>query len=228
MDRKILRLALVIAVSLFVGTVFTGCNDGEDASEPYLLKKEDIRVSQPEGGFAVVVDQLLKVRVESESDEGISYLWLLDGSEIARTKDLEYMFEEVGEYELILRASQGEKHYDYLFAVTVTFDNIEPAPEGATAYITKVLDFVPAVGQFTNALPAYDEGDTQEVMNEKVLAAIGNNKKGMISLGGFGGYVVVGFDHTITNVISGYLAMLFILRPIQTLMHRREEVVSRE
>ena len=68
MDRKILRLALVIAVSLFVGTVFTGCNDGEDASEPYLLKKEDIRVSQPEGGFAVVVDQLLKVRVESESD----------------------------------------------------------------------------------------------------------------------------------------------------------------
>ena len=114
MDRKILRLALVIAVSLFVGTVFTGCNDGEDASEPYLLKKEDIRVSQPEGGFAVVVDQLLKVRVESESDEGISYLWLLDGSEIARTKDLEYMFEEVGEYELILRASQGENHYDYL------------------------------------------------------------------------------------------------------------------
>ena len=200
MDRKILRLALVIAVSLFVGTVFTGCNDGEDASEPYLLKKEDIRVSQPEGGFAVVVDQLLKVRVESESDEGISYLWLLDGSEIARTKDLEYMFEEVGEYELILRASQGENHYDYLFAVTVTFDNIEPAPEGATAYITKVLDFVPAVGQFTNALPTYDEGDTQEVMNEKVLAAIGNNKKGMISLGGFGGYVVVGFDHTITNV----------------------------
>ena len=61
MDRKILRLALVIAVSLFVGTVFTGCNDGEDASEPYLLKKEDIRVSQPEGGFAVVVDQRLKV-----------------------------------------------------------------------------------------------------------------------------------------------------------------------
>lgn len=40
MDRKILRLALVIAVSLFVGTVFTGCNDGEDASEPYLLKRK--------------------------------------------------------------------------------------------------------------------------------------------------------------------------------------------
>ena len=73
-------------------------------------------------------------------------------------------------------------------------------PEEPTAYITKVLDFVPAVGQFTNTLPVYEDGDTQETMNAKVLAAIGHNKRGMISLGGFGGYVVVGFDHTIQNV----------------------------
>ena len=55
------------------------------------------------------------------------------------------------------------------------------------AYITKVLDFMPAPGQFSNTLPAYAEGDDQEAMNQKVLNAIGNNKRGMISLGGFGG-----------------------------------------
>ena len=163
---------------LFWGTAFTGCSDEEDTPVAYQLKKEDIRVSQPEGGFAVVIDQLLKVQVESESDEGISYVWLLDGTEIAQTKSLEYMFEEVGEYELTLRVSQGESRFDYPFTVTVTFENIEPAPEGATAYVTKVFDFVPAVGQFTNTLPVYKEGDTQEAMNEKVLAAIGNKKKG--------------------------------------------------
>lgn len=76
---------------------------------------------------------------------------------------------------------------------------IPEKPEGATAYVTKVLDFMPAVGQFTNSLPKYEEGDTQEAMNQKVLEAIGNGKNGMISLGGFGGYVVVGFDHTIKN-----------------------------
>ena len=74
-----------------------------------------------------------------------------------------------------------------------------PQPDGATAYITRVLDFMPAVGQFTNTMPAYEEGDTQETMNEKVLAAIGNNNRGLISLGGYGGYVTVGFDHTIEN-----------------------------
>ena len=71
--------------------------------------------------------------------------------------------------------------------------------EKATPYVTQVLDFRPAVGQFVNELPEYEEGDTQETMNRKVLEAIGNNNRGMVSLGGFGGYVVVGFDHTIEN-----------------------------
>lgn len=74
-----------------------------------------------------------------------------------------------------------------------------PPPGKATPYVTSIVDFRPAVGQFTNQLPSYEEGDTQESMNRKVLEAIGNNKRGMISLGGFGGYVIVGFDHTIEN-----------------------------
>jgi DNA-binding beta-propeller fold protein YncE len=76
----------------------------------------------------------------------------------------------------------------------------EPKPEGPSPYITKVLDFMPAPGQFINEVPAFEQGDTRETMNLKALAAIGNNAGGMISLGGWGGYVVVGFDHTIENV----------------------------
>lgn len=89
-------------------------------------------------------------------------------------------------------------------AVTACSGNDREDAEGPSGiyspYVTKVLDFRPAPGQFTNKMPYWEEGDTQETMNEKVLAAIGNNKKGMISLGSFGGYVVVGFDHTIENV----------------------------
>lgn len=67
-------------------------------------------------------------------------------------------------------------------------------------YMTKVLDYRPAPGQFVNKMPECKEGDTQETMNEKVLAAIGKGNKGMITLGGYGGYIVAGFDHTIENV----------------------------
>lgn len=72
-------------------------------------------------------------------------------------------------------------------------------PQGYNLYVTKVLDYRPAPGQFVNTMPAYEEGDTQETMNAKALAAVENNKQGTISLGGYGGYITVGFDHTIEN-----------------------------
>lgn len=74
-----------------------------------------------------------------------------------------------------------------------------PADEESSAYITKVIEYRPAPGQFVNVMPRYEEGDTQEDMNRKALEAIGNNRRGMISLGGYGGYVTVGFDHRIEN-----------------------------
>lgn len=75
----------------------------------------------------------------------------------------------------------------------------DPQPEDITPYVTQVFDYLPAVGQFTNTMPAYEEGDTQEDMNRKVLEAIGHNNRGLVTLGGYGGYVTVGFDHTIEN-----------------------------
>lgn len=67
-----------------------------------------------------------------------------------------------------------------------------------TPYVTKVLDYCPAPGQFVNTMPEYEEGDTQASMNQKALRALSPGKGG-ITLGGYGGYVVVGFDHTIEN-----------------------------
>lgn len=71
---------------------------------------------------------------------------------------------------------------------------------GQSKYIQAVDDFVPAPGQFVNVLPKYEIGDTQQSMNEKCTAAIGNGADGMISLGGFGGYVIFHFDHSVVNV----------------------------
>ena len=78
-----------------------------------------------------------------------------------------------------------------------------PKPEvnpNATPYITRVLEYLPAVGQFTNKLPEYEDGDTQEKMNEKALEYLADNQRSLVTLGGWGGYITVGFDHTILNV----------------------------
>ncbi len=197
MKKFLTRPCLLLLAILAVGVLFSKC---AKENEVYQLQQQDITVQVPPEGFSVKVGQLLRVSVESVSDEGVTYQWSLDGQVIANTKNLEYMIEAGGEYKLVLEVASGQTKFSYEYKVVVAFDAITPPAEGASPYITQVLDFMPAVGQFTNNLPKYEEGDTQETMNQKVLDIIGNNKKGMITLGGFGGYVVVGFDHTIENV----------------------------
>lgn len=79
--------------------------------------------------------------------------------------------------------------------ITVRQDMTSRSP-----YISKVFDFLPAPGQFVNELPRYVEGDTHEDMVRKAEESLQGEDASMISLGGWGGYVVFGFDHTIVNV----------------------------
>lgn len=72
------------------------------------------------------------------------------------------------------------------------------------AYIDRVYDYLPGVGQFTNKLPEYEEGDTKaDLIRKAELMIKGSKPEGMISLGGFGGYVVFGFPKRVPNV-EGY------------------------
>ena len=84
------------------------------------------------------------------------------------------------------------------------FALLAPAVYGSSPYITKVYDFLPGMGQFVNELPQYETGDTKADIIQKVEAAICHNKQGMISLGGWGGYIVFGFDHMVENVKDEY------------------------
>ena len=66
----------------------------------YVLKKEDITIEEPEGGFRAKVDQLFRIEVTSVSDDGVSYLWFEDEEPVAQTKNLEHMFSHGGAYRL--------------------------------------------------------------------------------------------------------------------------------
>lgn len=69
-----------------------------------------------------------------------------------------------------------------------------------SSYISKVFDYLPAPGQFVNELPKYTEGDTHADMVKKTEEWLVGEEANMITLGGWGGYVTFGFDHTIVNV----------------------------
>lgn len=60
-----------------------------------------------------------------------------------------------------------------------------------SAYATRLLEYKPAPGQFINATPYGTLPDAQNVL--------GAPNSSIVSLGGYGGYVVVGFDQPIRN-----------------------------
>lgn len=78
--------------------------------------------------------------------------------------------------------------------------NVTESPRKLSPYIAKVYDYLPAPGQFVNKLPAYTPGDTHEDMVRKANEWLVGEEAQMITLGGWGGYVVFGFDHTLINV----------------------------
>ncbi|MBO5553559.1 MAG: PKD domain-containing protein [Paludibacteraceae bacterium] len=82
-----------------------------------------------------------------------------------------------------------------VFCMTVCME-----AQAVSPYISCVWEYMPAPGQFVNKLPEYEEGDDANDMRLKAEEAIAENARGMISLGGWGGYVVFGFDHMVLNV----------------------------
>src|ERR1700750_1183888 len=57
---------------------------------------------------------------------------------------------------------------------------------GTSPYISKIYEFKQAPGQFTNDLAKTD-------------MLIGSGGNGLVSLGGYGGYIVFGFDQSSSN-----------------------------
>lgn len=74
------------------------------------------------------------------------------------------------------------------------------------AYVEAVDEYVPAPGQFTNAMPEYEEGDTPATMAAKCTTILVANSTGdednmgLVGLGPYGGYVTFHFDHSIANI----------------------------
>ena len=93
------------------------------------------------------------------------------------------------------------KHIIYITMLAASYMAHAQSP-----YIHRVYDYMPAPGQFVNEMPEYTEGDTQQDMNRKAEEYIAgaHHNEGMITLGGYGGYVVFGFDHEVQNVPGQY------------------------
>lgn len=126
---------------------------------------------------------------------GERYEWRVNGSVVSRERDYIFLARDEGDYTVNIRIIDSETPYDFTFDVHVLHEEIEYSP-----YISRVYEYCPAPGQFVNEMPRYEDGDTYESILQKAEESISGTNDIMISLGGYGGYVTFGFDHTVINV----------------------------
>lgn len=131
---------------------------------------------------------------------GREYRWTLtrpggSADVVSQERDYIFMQAEEGEYHVRLDIIDPDSPYSHEFTVTVMHEEVEYSP-----YISRVYEYCPAPGQFVNEMPRYEEGDGYADILQKAEESISGTNDIMITLGGYGGYVTFGFDHTVVNV----------------------------
>ncbi len=176
--------------------------------------------------YHTVVGRKLRIAPSTVSGvEGVAYAWSVEGAEevISEESSLTFVAENAGEYHITATATaergEGEVSLTHKFVVEVFEEGVyrRTVTASSKADWNRAFEYTPAPGQFINELKtggfdgtqttreaaiAYAEARMNEVDNS------GNPYPNWVSLGGFGGYIVVGFDHSIDNSGDYDLAIL--------------------
>jgi hypothetical protein len=160
--------------------------------------------SQPENEtLSANICQVKNIDCGMDMSSAATYLWSVDSTSSALyslpdtiAKEVPFVATVAGKYSFKVTATDNGKQY--ITHITVNVNDVASAP---SPYIANVFDMLPAPGQFTNTIPAYKSGDTKDsILLLCKQALVGQKNGSLISLGGFGGYIIFGFDHTIVNV----------------------------
>ena len=160
-----------------------------------------------------------KLRIEPSvmsAEEGVAYAWYVEGADevVGEESSLTLVAETVGEYsitaEAMVEREGNQMTITHEFSVMVyEAGAFYRAKSGASkADWSKVYEYTPAPGQFINETKTGGFDGTQTTPEAAIVYAearmsetdsSGNPNPIGVSLGGFGGYIVVGFDHSIDN-----------------------------
>jgi len=123
--------------------------------------------------------------------------WYLGDSLVSSISTYDFVPEKSGNYVLSYNATNDAGEFTFQYAISVAAV-IRPITEESNLYVTTLIDYLPAPGQFINTTLGSEEG-----------AKTVEGKKGLISLGGWGGSVSYAFDHTVLNTEGANDVMVY-------------------
>ena len=105
--------------------------------------------------------------------------------------------------------------FNYLSA-QVNWEELRAAEAGKSPFISRIVEYKPAPGQFINQ---------ENLGTPKAARSIIGGLNGIVSLGGFGGYITLGFDRKILNDPSNPYGVDFVVVGNATSNHSEPGIV---
>lgn len=178
-------LNIIIRASI-CGLVFflASCSKDDDPRDI----QPQIALSPEEEELQLVVGETLEFEALNQNNAEYTEVWILGDSVVANSATYNFKPETSGNYTLTYEASNLTGTFTHEYQINVAA-KIRPITEESNAYVTELLEYLPAPGQFINKNP----GNLESA--EKV---VGGNT-GLVSLGAWGGSITFAFDHTVIN-----------------------------
>ncbi len=154
--------------------------------------------------YNVSVGRTIRIRmVDVIASSDLEYSWLRGGEVLCTTSSPSFSYTalEEGRDTITVLTSINEIPFSEDIFVNICPKEgtyYRASSSASSPYSNKVYEYRPAPGQFINATDSFSTMDEATAYAEERFAT-----ESYLSLGGFGGYVVVGFDHSI-NVSDGY------------------------
>ncbi|WP_293309044.1 PKD domain-containing protein [Pedobacter sp. UBA5917] len=170
----------------------------------YSCKKDDKEVA-PDVNLSIKGETLTgKVNSKTafvagtNNGKGFNHEWKLDGKVVSTAYNFDFTPNTAGTYVVEYTASNSSGSFSHKYTVTVPVPVVAISPN-STKFITTVFEYLPAPGQFINESLGSLAGA------QKIIGDV--SQTGLVSLGGFGGYIIFGFDHSVVNNAGADLAI---------------------
>ena len=168
---------------------------------PALPPADSLRVSFECSQYHVSQGRTIRLLpLDLDVTKNYTFTWSIDGETVQQGSSPLYRFEATaqGRFSVGFRLEEnGTTVAEHTLAVLVCPPEgsyRRPATAQSSPFFEKVYDFTPAPGQFIN------ENYTARTMDEACAYALARMRDDKyVSLGGFGGSIVVGFDHSVAN-----------------------------
>jgi hypothetical protein len=182
-----LKVKFVVIAHLLTGcALFNSCSDTEKMAGPL------ISFTIPEEGFKVEVGKSLAIAPVVVNGEKSTFTWEINGVVVSSAKLFTFTPSRVGTYTIQLKVS-NEIGSDNKAVHISAFSNFSP-------FISKVFEYKYGPGQHASLIPSDWKG-------ADFIGQPWTGNKQFTSLGGWGGFIIAGFDHVIKDFAGADFAI---------------------